>query len=144
MDPTVVLVLGLLPVAVFVMWPLFSSSAGAEVRPEREDMAGSLERRKLAALSAIKEAEFDQRTGKLSDEDYDTLIARYKGQAMQAIADLETRATLSAKGQTAAAPAPQSAESRVRFCPSCGTPAPTGGKFCSACGKPLPARRQDR
>jgi len=120
------------------MWPLFWSSTGENVPPEGRNTAASLEQRKLAALSAIREAEFDQRTGKLSDDDYNALIARYRGKAMQVIAALETQAGARTERRAGAAPAPKSTESRVRFCPSCGTPAAAGGKFCCACGKPLP------
>ena len=37
------------------------------------------------ALSALKEIEFDQATGKLSDEDYAMLKGKYTAQALQAL-----------------------------------------------------------
>ena len=89
MNSTVVLVSLLLPLATFVMWPLFTADPEDLMAPPSEDPTEALELRKRAAYSALKEAEFDRRTGKLSDEDYEKLVARYKNQALEAIAALE-------------------------------------------------------
>ena len=60
---------------------------------------GPLERRQLElveerdrALAALKELEFDHRTGKVSDEDYRTLVGPLRGQAAEALRALEPRA----------------------------------------------------
>jgi len=128
MSSTAVLLAGLLPAVVFVMWPLFfaGDSDAIEALPENGDE--SLQRKKVAALAAIKEAEFDQRTGKLSDEDFAALNARYKAQALEAIAALEKR--------SADVRAPSGT---IKFCPNCGTKAVSGGKFCSGCGRAIRA-----
>lgn len=63
------------------------------------DQPGELERRRLAlaeerdrALAALKELEFDHRTGAVSDEDYRRLVGPLRGQAAQALRALEPRA----------------------------------------------------
>jgi hypothetical protein len=43
------------------------------------------------ALAALKELEFDQRTGKVSDEDYRALVGPLRRQAAEALRALEPR-----------------------------------------------------
>ena len=43
------------------------------------------------ALAALKELEFDHRTGKISDEDYRALVGEYRRQAAKALKALEPR-----------------------------------------------------
>jgi hypothetical protein len=59
----------------------------------------ALERRRLElaeerdrALAALKELEFDHRTGKISDEDYAELVGPLRGAAAAALRALEPRA----------------------------------------------------
>jgi hypothetical protein len=63
------------------------------------DETGELERRRLTlteerdrALAALKELEFDHRTGKISDEDYRSLVGPLRRQAANALRALEPRA----------------------------------------------------
>lgn len=44
-----------------------------------------LEHRKALALAALKEIEFDRETGKLSDADYQAMLARYTREAVEAL-----------------------------------------------------------
>jgi hypothetical protein len=63
------------------------------------DERGELEARRLElveerdrALVALKELEFDQRTGKVSDEDYRRLVGPLRRRAAEALRALEPRA----------------------------------------------------
>ncbi len=63
------------------------------------DDPGELERRQLElaevrdrALGALKELEFDHRTGKVSDEDYRQLVGPLRREAADALRALEPRA----------------------------------------------------
>jgi len=63
------------------------------------DEPGELERRRLSlaeerdrALYALKELEFDHRTGKISDEDYRSLVGPLRRRAAEALRALEPRA----------------------------------------------------
>jgi hypothetical protein len=63
------------------------------------DERGELEARRLElveerdrALVALKELEFDHRTGKVSDEDYRRLVGPLRRQAAEALRALELRA----------------------------------------------------
>ena len=70
--------------------------------PAAEDTLGepdALERRRLElaeerdrALEALKELEFDHRTGKVSDEDYRALVGPLRRRAAEALRALEPRA----------------------------------------------------
>jgi len=75
----------------FLREPAPSSDALAE--------PSELERRKLTlveerdrALAALKELEFDHRTGKISDEDYRRLVGPLRRSAADALRALEPRA----------------------------------------------------
>jgi outer membrane biosynthesis protein TonB len=91
---------GILAVAavVFVARPFLRDPA---LSPEgdRLDDPGPLGQRQLAlaeerdrALAALKELEFDHRTGKVSDEDYRELVGPLRRAAAQALLALEPRA----------------------------------------------------
>ncbi len=63
------------------------------------DEPDELERRRLSlaeerdrALAALKELEFDHRTGKISDEDYRSLVGPLRRRAAEALRALELRA----------------------------------------------------
>jgi len=91
--------------------------------------------RKDSIYTAIKDLEFDHKTGKLSDEDYAELREKFEQQAaaiLKEIDDLQSgkRAASSKKSKTAV-----KAETKVRFCSACGQKVEPGAKFCPACGE---------
>jgi hypothetical protein len=93
---TFALVLGALLAAacvVFVARPFLREPDPALDRVDEPDEA---ERRALAlaeerdrALAALKELEFDHRTGKVSDEDYRALVGPLRARALAALRALE-------------------------------------------------------
>jgi len=91
-------------VVVFVAGPFLREPAPAN---DRLDEPGELERRRLAlieerdrALFALKELEFDHRTGKVTDADYRELVGPLRRRAAEALRALEPRA----EGRPAAIP----------------------------------------
>ena len=87
--------LALLAVA-FVARPFVREPAPAS---DRLDELSELERRRLElseerdrALEALKELEFDHRTGKVSDDDYRALVGPMRRRAAEALRALEPRA----------------------------------------------------
>ncbi len=79
-----------------VALPFLRDPAPAE---DRLDAPDELEQRRLAlaeerdrALAALKELEFDHRTGKVSDEDYRALVGPLRRGAAEALRALEPRA----------------------------------------------------
>lgn len=146
-----VTVLGLIIVllaAGFVAWPLLQAEAPTSVSTVDVE-EGSPEREKDQALLAIREADFDHRTGKLSDEDYAALRAELEGRALNAMAAIESASALRPVSSAASAPAlGASAAPAARagepggFCPACGVRFVSDARFCSGCGKKLPAAPQ--
>jgi len=93
---TLALVLGALVAmaAVFVVARPFLREPAA--KDDRLETRGELEQRRLAlaeerdrALAALKELEFDHRTGKVSDEDYRALVGPLRRRAAEALRALE-------------------------------------------------------
>jgi double zinc ribbon protein len=97
------------------------------------------------ALRALKEIEFDRATGKLSDQDYDALKAKYTGEALAAM-----RAERGVGSQEPAQPIPISKiptpacpehgprpESDAAFCSDCGRRLGTAPGYCARCGTAL-------
>jgi hypothetical protein len=82
---------------------------------------------KGVALAALKEIEFDRETGKLSDQDYAFLKAKYTGAALEAL-----------RAETPEGPVGGDVEvliaARVRALRSAATSAPPGAPSCSICG----------
>jgi hypothetical protein len=103
---TVTVVVGVLVAVacvVFVARPFLVEPDASGPR-DRLDSPGELERRMLElaeerdrALSALKELEFDHRTGKVSDEDYRELVGPLRRRAAAALRALEPRAGGSSK-----------------------------------------------
>ncbi len=127
-----VTVLGLVIVllaAGFVAWPLLQPDAPASSAVV-DVQEGSPERDKEQALIAIREADFDHRTGKLSDEDYATLRTELEGRALNAMAAIESESALhpvipaapaaSPAGGSATAQATRGGGEPAGFCPACG------------------------
>jgi hypothetical protein len=94
---TVALVLGAfvaMIAVVLVAAPFLREPAAAD---DRLHEPGEDDRRTLAlaeerdrALAALKELEFDHRTGKLSDDDYRELIGGYRRRAAAALRSLDS------------------------------------------------------
>jgi len=132
--------------AFFIAWPLLSgvepeapgpgaASDGAESNPEHD---------KELALRAIREADFDHRTGKLSDEDHALLRQELEERALRAMAAIDDASALHAvpPGAPQAAPAVTQARGAAEpggFCPACGVRFARGARFCPGCGTRLPA-----
>jgi hypothetical protein len=101
---TVALLLGAaLAVAcvIVVAWPFLREPAARDDRLESPD---ELEQRRLAvaeerdrALAALKELEFDHRTGKISDEDYRAQVVPLRRRAAEALQALEVRTEAAGK-----------------------------------------------
>lgn len=131
-----------LVVALGVTWPMIAPRDGGagldplvDPRPARSDA----ERRRDAALAAIREAEFDHRVGKLSDDDLAGLRGELEQAALAAIADLDRDPAAGAATPAAAAPSAGGS-----FCASCGKALPGDARFCHGCGKPVAAARPRR
>ena len=137
-------------VVAWVVHPLFRRQATEGEIAFRE--GGPLEQltsEKDAALSAIRELDFDYETGKLSEEDYHDLRGQYRSKAIALLKEIdrvakggktedrierEIRALRKTRRQ--ASKAPKSSADQA-FCPKCGTRNLASHKFCPSCGYKL-------
>ncbi len=139
----------LLAVAVvaFVGYPLLREQMAGEEELELPEEDEELYRRKETTYSALKELEFDYKTGKLSEQDFHELDARFKSSAVEilkAIDELEnptpkTKAARRAEREQAGEESNRrvSAGLPADTCGSCGNVNPSGARFCAVCGDPL-------
>jgi hypothetical protein len=118
------------------------------------------EEQKRAVLRAIKDLEFEHAVGKISKQDYDALIARYRMEAKRLLRLIEQKAQperdavehlvqahLAAakaekkKEKPPSKPAESKAESKAETeataCPSCDTENDVDAVFCKKCGSRL-------
>jgi hypothetical protein len=87
-------------IAVVVVALPFLRRPGLSASEDRLERLDPLERRRLElaeerdrTLAALKELEFDHRTGKVSDEDYRELVGPLRRRAAEALRALEVRAS---------------------------------------------------
>ena len=139
-----------------VLAPVFSDDPPSEVRAahrtrpkleiDDEPVPGS-------AIEALREIEFDRETGKLSDDDYDGMKARYTVQALVELREQDAAAQAVAERRmmsagVVAAPAASTADIAERLvrkyrpgttlCPTHGLRPESDALFCSDCGTYLP------
>ena len=97
---TIALVVGAALAVACVMLVALPFLREPRARDDRLARPDELEQRRLAlaeerdrALAALKELEFDHRTGKVSDADYRALVTPLRRRAADALRALEPRAT---------------------------------------------------
>lgn len=135
MTVIVTLLLAILSLA-FVAYPLlkqrsrptdsFEDAQLPEVYSERD-----------ATYSAIKELEFDFRSGSLSAKDYHDLDASYKRKAisiLKKIDDLKKDSTVEDEIEMQVM---EMRQAKGPFCPQCGARCQDSDRFCSRCGTSL-------
>jgi hypothetical protein len=119
--------------------------AGAPAPATVEDPEEFEETAKGMALAALREIEFDRATGKLSDQDYAMLNARYTAEALAVLRAEPAAAVAPAAGAPASNdPLEELIAARVRTltgqgprCPACGPRPESDALFCSSCGRSL-------
>jgi hypothetical protein len=96
---TIALVLGGVVAVAAVVLVAFPFLREPQAADDALAAPGELEQRQLAlseerdrALAALKELEFDHRTGKVSDEDYRALVGPLRRRAAETLRALELRA----------------------------------------------------
>ncbi len=124
--------------AIFIAWPLLSGGGDSDA-PVVPEMS-ALEKDKNAALEAIRELDFDQRLGKISDEDHAGLRADLEKRAMKALSAADAGSAgepgLQSVTSHGASPSTSNAEAGG-FCSSCGNQFKRDARFCVTCGKKL-------
>jgi hypothetical protein len=161
MFPTALLaVAALIVVAAYIAQPFFGqraesggAGAGRRLAPLLREQSDLLEARNQV-YREIRDLDFDYKTNKVSDVDYNAqryqLVARGVEilQGLDALPAFEDtpdyrrieQAVLAVRRGAEAAPPPQedSPPSGTGYCPQCGAPFSESDRFCGTCGARLP------
>ncbi len=145
MDPIAIIV-GLILLGVAAMFVVKPFRARPQPGSKKPTATLQPHQAHTAALSALRDLDFDFRTGKVSEEDYPALRAQLIVEAAKYLeaengeddrleAMIRTRKTAMAHEK----PCPKCGkkmDAEARFCPDCGT---EFGMACPSCGKPVKA-----
>ena len=144
-------------VGVFILFPLLNNRH-EQVKTVSDTEELILRRDQL--FHDIRELEFDYRTGKLNDTDYEQLVGELKSEAAAVIEVLEsqqdgqrakkrtlTRTARNTSDEEIEARIAQARKTRVESsipCPSCGHRNAATVKFCSECGTSMVSEAKER
>ena len=118
----------LLGIALFIVALPFRQKEGKAANKSK--VAASNAGRREEVLLALRDLEFDYKTGKVSEEDYQPLHAQLLAEAAKYIeAEKEKDQQLETLIQS------RRKSTSSSKCESCGTPLAAGQKFCSKCGQ---------
>ncbi len=140
-------------VAVFIVgYPLVRGERDLDDDESAEE-AADLYHRKESAYAALKELEFDYRTGKLSEDDYRELEAKYRTEGLEVLEAIEAYESgeplpesfrLDAETHDGACEDDLDAEEEdlepampPGYCAECGEQNPRKSAFCRECGSSL-------
>ncbi|VAX14901.1 hypothetical protein MNBD_NITROSPINAE04-1365 [hydrothermal vent metagenome] len=129
-----------------VSFPLWDKRFAEDIVELKESELSDLLYRKDASFIALKDLEFDHKTGKIDDVDYDEMKARFEGEALDTIKRIddyqhgsEAVGTVDQKVKTSAKPLiANKSKTDIGYCVSCGAKVKESHKFCYSCGASLP------
>ncbi|MDH5508923.1 MAG: zinc ribbon domain-containing protein [Nitrospinota bacterium] len=123
----------LLIVLAVVAFPLLGNVAGQSAPELMENELSDLLYRKEAAYTALKDLDFDMRTGKIGQEDYDGMKRSLEAEAISLLGIIDSIA----KGKATTAVDGKTDRKRGKFCPECGARVEKTHKFCPECANKL-------
>lgn len=124
----------------------FILTVRAQDLPEPEPVSpfAHLDERKAAIYDNLRDAQFEFRVGKLSDEDYQQTKLGLQKELAIVMAEVDRlKSTLpppAVESKKAAKAAAAPAAPKANVCPSCGAKFTQTLKFCGECGKPMKVR----
>lgn len=138
---------GLATAGVFrTVLPLVSDDAGEHTEMLAGRTRAALEREKMLVLRSIKEVEFDRAMKKISDADYQDMVARLRVRATglirqldgksgyRALIDRDLQALVGGVPAPAASAAPVAPTPAAWACQACGVKNDADARFCKSCG----------
>jgi len=112
--------------------------------PEPVSPFAHLDERKAAIYDNLRDAQFEYRLGKLSDEDYQQTKLGLQKELAVVMAEIDRiKGTLPPPSEPKPKKAPKPATAAAvqsNVCPSCGAQFTQSLKFCGECGKPMKVR----
>lgn len=118
-------------VAAFVLYPLLrGTSEGGSGRLSTDDLLARRDR----VYGEIKDLEFDQRVGKVTDDDYRDARERLEVEAARILQALDERLRVFDEQIEREV---KQLRAKRSGCPSCGAAITPNARFCAACGAQL-------
>jgi len=120
----------------------FILTVRTEDLPEPEPVSpfAHLDERKAAIYDNLRDAQFEFRVGKLSDQDYQQTKQDLQKELAGVLAQIDQlKQTLASKSGAPVQTKPAKKAPSRFICPSCNAEFPTALKFCGQCGKPMAA-----
>jgi hypothetical protein len=123
--------------------PLVTPDAGEQTDMLAGRTRAALEREKMLALRSIKELEFDRAMRKISDADYQEMVARQRSRAAGLMRRLDgasgydtliERDLAALRGGARSGVGTRPEPTVPLTCPSCQTSGDSDARFCKACG----------
>lgn len=139
----IITALFILGVVAYVAAPLLKQrQATQQHASEKNSRLHELLYRKMMLQNIVEDLEFDYRTGKLSDEDYASLMEEHQKSQKEMDAQIKSMGGASTGKNTTklkgAGPVKsKSASEQTPVCPQCKTPVKATDKFCASCGVKL-------
>lgn len=99
-----------------------------------ETPLSELQAKKDALYQSIKDAEFDFKTAKLSDGDYDAVREKLEREAVAVLEEIESKEKKKSKKNLGSISGSAKKKSPGVKCPRCGEKNKPGSKFCVGCG----------
>ncbi|MBI4666423.1 MAG: hypothetical protein HY751_08445 [Nitrospinae bacterium] len=123
----------LFAVAYPLLNPRIAEAPGALLENE---LTGLLYRRD-SLYAALKDLDFDQKTGKLDDADYAEMKTRFESDAMAILAQIEEIEKGAKTPSATKAGESRTKSSKTAFCVKCGARIGADHNFCQSCGAPV-------
>jgi hypothetical protein len=122
-------------------WRTFSPVAGEDGPASTVGVGGrtraALEREKALVLRSIKELEFDRSMRKVSEADYDEMLARLRARAARLIQQLDAGVTYREQIERELEQRVKKPAAVARTCAACKTANELDARFCKSCGAGL-------
>jgi hypothetical protein len=117
-----------------MLLPLTTTDLAVLDQPMTERYRATLERDKALTLRTIKELEFDRAMGKLSQKDYDEMVARLRQRALSLMKQLDEGRTYTTAIEAELSRRMGTQSSRVPAVCACGAAFDDDAVFCKKCG----------
>jgi hypothetical protein len=117
-------------ILIYIGWPLYRPETAAVTAVGEGDDYHKLLYKKDASLMAIKDLEFDYKTGKIDEDDYRELKKSFESNAVAILKAIDQ-----VKKGGNVSPQDGSESKAAGFCSSCGNMLNSGDLFCPQCGR---------
>lgn len=130
----------IISVLAFIGFPIFRSKSEADLLAlhtgDDQIKEGLIQKKEFTYMS-LRDLDLDFRTGKVSEEDYNKMKAKYEHEAIEVLKQLDHIGDKKKAKSTSAEKTPFLKNKKEIFCTKCGHKASKSDKFCSICGHSL-------